>query len=154
MRHSRSQNYAFINSRPMSPLPRAPYVYTPPPAAWQLTPDQLARQRATQRSIVSRFWITIHPVRRVHRCAAGAAASWHDSGRCPHCRHVDEGFSAWGSNGHQQWTGPDRASLIHYLKLRAKDCRVATRDPYPGALIGTGFKRGGTITYLGADQTD
>lgn len=151
MARTRSQNYVRINSRPLdwtSGGNAKPYVYTPPPSAWQLSPADLAAQRARLRRIVSRFWITISPVQRVHHCPACHARGF-SFGTCPDCKYVPEGFAAWGQNGHQQWTGPDRAALLHYLKLRATDCRTATRDPYPGAVIGTGFKRGGMVTYLG-----
>jgi hypothetical protein len=85
------------------------------------------------------FVITVSPVAYVKGCAkklARGVIGWHKFDSCPDCQKIDHGFEGWGSNGHLQFTVPDRKRLTHIMR------RMALRG-------GCRFRRGETIHYRG-----
>lgn len=96
------------------------------------------------------FTVTINPTYRRFYCAKHAdGMGYLYADHCPDCRLVPDGWAAWGSNGHQQGSGPDRASLLHFLKYHAYRSWPAEKTYGPGHYLRMVFRTGGRIVYLG-----
>ena len=96
------------------------------------------------------FGVTINQVSTRHYCPKhvdGMGYLYAD--RCSDCRLVPSGWEAWGSNGHMQGSGRDRASMLHWLKCKAYQAHPAPHEHGPGHYWRMVFKRGGRIIYLG-----
>ena len=96
------------------------------------------------------FQVTINPVFVRRYCPEHTDENgfmWADI--CPNCQLIPDGWEAWGSNGHKQGGGRDRASLVHWLKYQAYRSHPAPHEHGPGHYWRMTFRRGGRIIYLG-----
>ena len=96
------------------------------------------------------FGVRINAVYRRYYCTAHSdSMGFMYADGCPDCRLEPDGWEAWGDNGHMQGSGPDRASLLHWLRYQAYRAWSAERTFGPKHYLRMTFKRGGRIVYLG-----
>ena len=70
---------------------------------------------------------------------------FHNSDRCPNCVTREAGYEFWGENGHMQGSASNRAGMVHWIGLKAKQ-QWRTKGH---RLMGYRFITGGTLRYLG-----
>lgn len=96
------------------------------------------------------FTITVNPIVHVYTCPERKAQEdrgsfgFHDSEHCPNCVTRSAGYEFWGENGHMQGSASDRAGLVRWISLKAKE-QWRTRDH---RIMGYRFATGGTLRYL------
>ncbi|MFN7640335.1 MAG: hypothetical protein ACK5PR_01145 [bacterium] len=97
------------------------------------------------------FTITVNPIVYVYSCAERKAEEdrgsfgFHNSDRCPNCVTREAGYEFWGENGHMQGSANNRAGMVHWIGLKAKQ-QWRTKGH---RLMGYRFITGGTLRYLG-----